>query len=607
MNELEVRRELARRELIRRRVFRDKDLPFLVSLMSGKDEGDGSPFSLAHVAEPLSPGEVEVAPDGTVRANDRSWRWQRLVVDTLLSERRVMFLKGRQIGVTWVVLAVDVAEALVFQGTTSLLFRQREEDAIDNAVRWWTLYHSLPKWLTADIEVIRPSSAPLPGRDGIRLKFPSGDISSVVPMTSAVGSGHGRTVRHVMLDEAAHIENLAGIGAAVGPATGKKGRISIVSTANGRSNPETEEGNEFHRRWIDLANGYSRLFLPYHVHPDRDEEWYATDPNVLELKTWQRQEQYPRNWHEAFKFSGHTAFDKESLEFYMEHIEQPLYRCDFVEPDNRAKLARGPQALKLVYVSGDKPVPSTPSGMIRVYREPVGWHRYATFADPATGVGADNSAAYVVDLATMELVVEFHGKLSEDLFAAQLHYLGRLYGRDVPSDPRDPDTQPGFAKLAVETQGGHGAAVVAALTDRTAGRPKYGNLYRHILDNRGDKPEAKPYGYPMNRATRPKAINQLEAAYRERSLPYVTDILLSESGDFVEHSSGTTPRARDGTHDDAVIAACGVLDLYRMYGSHPGKPKRRARRGNTVGLGRERREKTFVVDEGRYKQAARST
>jgi hypothetical protein len=46
------------------------------------------------------------------------------------------------------------------------------------------------------------------------------------------------------------------------------------------------------------------------------------------------------------------------------------------------------------------------------------------------------------------LAVEFHGRLDEDLFAAQLHYLGRMYGRDVPADPRDPQSAPGFAKLA---------------------------------------------------------------------------------------------------------------------------------------------------------------
>ena len=568
--------------------------------MSGKDEGDGVAFTLEHIRDPLVEGEVDISPDGTVRANSPTWRWQRAVVDTLLQERRVMFLKGRQIGVTWIVLAVDVAEALVYPGTASLLFRQREEDAIDNVRRWWTLYNSLPQWLTAHVTVAQPSKADLPGRDGVRLRFPDGSYSSITPMTSAASSGHGRTVRHVMLDEAAHIENLAAIGAAVGPATGQKGRISIVSTANGRSNPETEEGNEFHRRWIDLGNGYTRLFLPYDVHPERDEHWYETSSNVTELKSWQKQEQYPRNQDEAFAFSGRTAFGKDDLVFYADHVELPLYRCDFVEPDDHRKLVRGPQAVKLKYEGKGKEESSRPFGLIRVYLEPKSGHQYAIFADPATGHGADNSAAYVIDLATMEFAAELYGKLSEDLFAAQLHYLGRWYGRDVPADPKDNSSQPGFAKLAVETQGGHGASVIAALTDRTAGRPRYGNLYRHILDNRGDKPVAKPYGYPMNSATRPKAINQLEQAYRERTLPFVTRILLSESGNFVEHNSGTTPRAREGTHDDAVIAACGALDMYRIYGNHSSKQRPKSKRSKMLGLGRTRRPLVAGVDEKRY-------
>jgi hypothetical protein len=90
-------------------------------------------------------------------------------------------------------------------------------------------------------------------------------------------------------------------------------------------------------------------------------------------------------------------------------------------------------------------------------------HRYAIGADVATARGRDYSAAYVIDLSTMAAVAEFHGRLDEDLYAAQLHYLGRMYGRDVPPDPKDPEgSRPGFAKLAVETGGGFGNAVIAA-------------------------------------------------------------------------------------------------------------------------------------------------
>ena len=551
-------------------MFRDKDLPYLISLMTAVDQGSGTSFAFPHVAAPLEPGEVTV--DGnTVRSRDHTWRWQRYIVDTLLRERRVMFLKGRQIGVTWVVLAVDVAEALTRPNTVSLIYRQREDDAIDNVQRWWTLYNSLPKWLTAHIRIIRPSSAPLPGRDGIQLQFPGGAISSVIPMTSASGSGHGRTVRHVMLDEAAHIENLAGIGAAVGPAVGK-GRISIISTANGRHNPETGEGNEFHRRWEDEGNGYVRLFLPYDVHPDRDEVWYETSETVRELKLWQRQEQFPRNEHEAFALSDRSFFDQDAMLAYSEKIAKPLRRFDFEVMPGGAKLS-----------------PNEAGGRVRVYVEPRDGASYAIGADVATGRGADYSAAYVVDLATMELVAEYHGRVEADIYARDLHFLGRRYND---------------ALIAVESAGGFGEAVIIALRDGVSGRPRYPHLYRHVMSSRPDKPVAKTFGFPTNTKTRPLILNQMEQALREAALPRIPGGLLSEMAEFVYHDHGTSPRARDGSRDDRVLAAAIALEMYRLYGNHPARPRRKARRTPMVGLGREARRTVSVgIDEDRYKAA----
>lgn len=582
---VDARRVLAQREIERRRAL--ADLPFLVSHMVGVDQRDGSRFTFGHVAEPLAAGEVWLEGN-KLKARDHSWRWQRYVIDRLLSDQRLMFLKGRQIGVTWVALAVDVAEALTMPSTASLLYRQNEAEAVDNVRRWFTLYQSLPDHLKMGTTVLKPDMGrtPRPSADGVVLQFPDGRLSEIIPMSSAKASGHGRSVRRILLDEAAYIDLLGEIRAATEPAAGSA-KINPVSTANGRSNPETGEGNEFHRVWCDVDNGYQKIFLPYDLHPARDEDWYATAPEVRSLKLHQRQAQFPRDEHEAFALSDRGYFEAADLEHYRGLVRQPLYRCDFVDADDRSRLARGAKAvLRRWDVQAAAVEANRPAGMLKVFVEPQPGCVYAIGADPATGRGADRSAAYVVDLSSQALAAEFHGRLDEDLFAAQLHYLGRLFGRDVPADPKDPGSQPGFAKLAVELGGGYGNAVIAALRDRTAGRPAYGNLYRHLLDTRMDKPTAKPYGFPMNVATRPKALGQLDQAVRERTLPFVTDSLLHEMEDFIEHAHGTSPRAREGSHDDLVMAAAISLEMYRLYGRHAAKPRHRPRRTRIVGLGR---------------------
>ena len=111
------------------------------------------------------------------------------------------------------------------------------------------------------------------------------------------------------------------------------------------------------------------------------------------------------------------------------------------------------------------------TGRIRVYSEPDPHHAYAIGADVATGRGMDYSCAYVVDLANMALVAEFHGKLDADIFAEQLHFLGRWY--------RNCTTGSGISRR-IRRARNH------LTRDGKGGRPPYPNLYRHVLDSNID-------------------------------------------------------------------------------------------------------------------------
>jgi len=338
----------------------------------------------------------------------------------------------------------------------------------------------------------------------------------------------------VILDEFARQEYAKETWKAVLPTTQKPGgRAIIISTGNGVS---TEQGgNEFHRLWVSAdERGINRRFLPWDLHPDRDEDWYVAHAGKLGLAD--RGEQYPRNEREAFILTGRPYFDIEALQAYDEHVREPVYRFDFEDLGSGAK-KRPHQA-----------------GLIRVYEPPDPDKQYAIGADVATGRGFDYSAAYVVDLGEMNLVAEFHGKIDADQFATQLHYLGNWYNR---------------AWLAVEVGGGYGDAVIVPLRDGRAGRPPYSRMYRHILSTRSDLPTAKPFGFPMNVKTRSLVISQLEAAIREQLLPFLPRRLLDECMTFVHADTNPSPRAQDGTNDDCVFAAAITLEMYRLRGRHP--------------------------------------
>lgn len=515
---------------------------YLASRMVGVDQRSGERFDLSMLREPLAVGEVLL--EGHLLSAQPSWRWQRLLAERVRFEPRLIVGKGRQIGVTWVALAVDVEEAITMPGTASLIYRQREDDAIDNLKRWWTLYQSLPPHFTEHIKVLKPDRSAQPGEAGIALQFPGGEISEVFPMTSASSSGHGRSVRRITADEAAHIERFSDIRAAIEPAAGKAA-ITVISTAAGRANVDTGEGNEFHRLWVTAEEGgYKRLFLGFDVHPERDEAWYASAPEVQSLKPRQRNEQFPRNEHEAFRLTAGTWFDEDVLATYAELVRQPLLRC----------VLRPITARRCEWREDDR-------GPLRIIERPRPEGRYAIGADVATGHGRDFSAAYVVDLSNMGLVAEYHQRVDSDIYARDLHFLGRYFND---------------AEIAVESGGGYGDTVIVALRDGKAGRRPYPRIYRHPMSSRPTLPVAKTYGFPMNQRTRPLVINQLDRAVRERSLPWVTDDLLLEMENFVAEppadsrgsKRGPWPRAADGFHDDRVMACCITLELYRLRGEH---------------------------------------
>jgi hypothetical protein len=169
----------------------------------------------------------------------------------------------------------------------------------------------------------------------------------------------------------------------------------------------------------------------------------------------------------------------------------------------------------------------------------------------------------VIDLATMEIAAEYHAKIEADLYAEQLHFLGRYYNS---------------ARIAIEMGGGFGEPVIISLRDGRAGRPHYPKLYRHVIGDRPDAHQLKNYGFPINNKTRPQIINQIEAAIRERHLNALPRTLVQELRTFCSAKTLPSPRALDGCNDDRVMAFGLTLEMYRQFGTHEKRVHRKGPR-----------------------------
>ena len=476
---------------------------------------------------------------------DSGWYWQRDVLDSWLSCDRNLTLKARQIGITWLAAGLGLWYAIYQRAARILIISINEVEAIKVVNRIWDMWLSLPEHLQNERKVIKPTRGARPTTE-IGFMAADGSASSILAMPATETAGHGETATLVILDEYARQEYAAGTWKSTFPTIDGGGRVLVISTANGVSNPNTGEGNYFHYLYVNASTlGIQEKFLGWYMHPDRDDEWYMTKANAL--PPHERAEQYPSDPEEAFIHTGECWFDLDALAHYSKLGKEvkPLHRMRFREMEGKAEI---------IYTSG---------GELRVYRKPEPGERYALAADVATGRGSDFSAAYVVSLDKPEFVAEYHGSIDADLYATQLFYVGRYYND---------------AWLAIEMGGGFGEAVVNSLRDGRGIRPPYRNLYRHVVGARIDWREHQTFGYPMTNRTRGQVLNVLESFVRERSFAFVPPDLVNEMRTFVTQRRGPSPRAQDGCNDDRVMSAAIVCEMYRQKGFRPVTRKRRKKK-----------------------------
>jgi hypothetical protein len=412
------------------------------------------------------------------------------------------------------------------------------------------MYQSLPSYYTDHMELTKPARGGSPSQEIEWVDLRDGKRSSMLALPSTPKAGHGETAALVILDEFARQDFARESWKAAFPTIDGGGKAIIISTPNGISTEDGEgeaQGNFFHYLWVNASSmRIDKRFLGVFTHPNRDELWYKE--KAVRLPSSDRAEQYPRTEEEGFISSGKCWFDLEKLNAYQERWRKEerecLYRFDFRETYQEAGIDRNK------------------NGDWRVYEEPKPGHRYAIGADPATGTGDDFSSAHVIDLSNGRWVAEYHAKVEEDVFGKDLYYMGKWYFDAI---------------IAVETQGGYGRATIIALRSTDKGRKTYVNLYRHRIgpEETLDPDEREAFGFPMNSATRPLVINQLEEWIRDELCPWITPDLNAELRTFSKRKTRPSPRALDGCNDDRVLSAGVSLEMYRLYGHHAKRRKRR--------------------------------
>tara|TARA_Y100001973_G_C5191250_1_gene331170 strand:- start:442 stop:2025 length:1584 start_codon:yes stop_codon:yes gene_type:complete len=406
-----------------------------------------------------------------------------------------VILKARQLGIS-TITAGYIAWMMLFHRDKSILVMATKFATAGNLVKKVkSIMKNLPEWIRiASISVDNRTSFELSNGSQIKAASTSGD------------AGRSEALSLLVLDEAAHIEGLEELWTGLYPTLSTGGRCIALSTPNG-------VGNWFHKTCADAesgANNFNLTTLPWDVHPDRDEEWYKKETRNMSKR------QIAQELECNFNTSGETVIDPECMQWLLSGVREPKHRTGF-------------------------------DRNFWIWEEFDPACNYLMVADVARGDGADYSTFHIVKLETLEIVGEYQGKPSLDMYAGMLNQVGREFGN---------------AMLVVENNN-IGFSVLTKLIDYG-----YPNLYHSIKSTheyieqyQAEARSAAVPGFTTSMKTRPLIVAKLEEFIRNKLITVYSSRTINEMKTFIWRNG--KPQAMKGYHDDLIMAlaiACWVRD-----------------------------------------------
>lgn len=239
-----------------------------------------------------------------------------------------MWLKSRQIGASWIVLAYALWD-MIFQAiATVLIFSRRETEAkyLLSEFRLRGMFDRLPEWMKPRII-----------RDDKNL-FSLSNGSAAYAFPTGVGDSYTATV--AIIDEADLVPDLDVMLSSVKPTIDAGGKLFLVGRVNKRE-PNSAFKQTYRKAKLG-QNSFYPLFLGWKAHPDRDQKWYEKQRRdaLTQDDLW---EQHPETDEQALA-RGHVGrvypdFDLNNVTIAAEYPgdNMPIYfSCDDGYTDRRA-------------------------------------------------------------------------------------------------------------------------------------------------------------------------------------------------------------------------------------------------------------------------------
>ena len=409
--------------------------------------------------------------------------------------RFTVILKARQLGISTITAAYCVWMMLFHRDKNVLVMATKFGTASNLVKKVKAMMKNLPPWIRiSDIKVDNRSSFELGNGSQIKATSTSGD------------AGRSEALSLLVIDEAAHVDGLDELWTGLYPTLSTGGRCIALSTPNG-------VGNWFHKTYAGaetMENDFHPVNLPWDVHPERDQQWFEKETKNMSRR------QIAQELECNFNTSGDTVIHPDDLARINNMIKDPEYRA-------------GHDRNFWIWEKYDENC------------------NYLMVADVARGDGSDSSTFHIIKLETMEVIGEYQGKPSLDMYSNILFQIGHEYGKCL---------------LVVENNG-IGISVLEKLIDLG-----YPNLYYSIKGTHefveahiGQTNDRALPGFTTSTKTRPLIVAKLEEFVRNQLITLYSGRLFHELKTFIWHNG--KPQAMRSYHDDLVMSlaiACWVRD-----------------------------------------------
>lgn len=429
----------------------------------------------------------------------RLYPFQERILSELEDNRFNILRKFRQAGCTTIAAAYSLWMIIFQKHKSVVILSKGDAESTEVLDRIKLMYDELPDFLKPGIIEDNKHTLKLKTNSVIKSR-PSGKQSG----RSLAGS-------FLIIDEAAFIENIDTIWAAVYPIISTGGRAFVLSTVNGIGNWY----HEVYQNSLAGANSFNAIDIRWQEHPE-----YSFTPGFEDLY-----EEMAEKGLDIHKWEQTTKANMPTKQWLQE------YECSFLGTGDT--YVEG-EVLKNISSQTSEKYYTKYNNRMRVWQDPNPQYTYLISCDTSLGRDRDYSAFHVINLYNGQQVAEFYSNRTPiNDFAKILFNEGMLYN---------------LATIVCERN-----TIGNNLIDWLLNIYEYENLWE---DEKGE------IGFQVTAKNRESILAELEEALRTDLVKINSTRTCDELMTFIISDNGK-PEAEKNHHDDLVMSLALAVHSYK--------------------------------------------